>query len=97
MIVCECIIKEQVKNCVTKKKKKKSAVYVCNEAQPYCTISWVCKLPRNWSSICQCHRLQIRLLCNLDNVFSILRFVIRACALACATEADNTEKKKNFL
>lgn len=60
----------------------------------YCTISRIRKLPRNWSSIGKCHRLQVSLLCNLDNLLSILAVIFRACALTCATETDNTTKRQ---
>lgn len=59
------------------------------------TISWVGKLPRNWSLFCQRHSLQVGLLRDLDNLLSILHIFLRACALTCATESNNAENKTN--
>lgn len=63
----------------------------------YCTISWIRELPRNRGSVCECHRLLISLLGDPDDLFSILAIVLRACALTCATEADNTAKRRKTL
>lgn len=58
------------------------------------TISWIGKLPGNWSLFCQCHSLQVCLLCNLDNLLSVLHIILRAGALTCATESNNAENKR---
>lgn len=58
------------------------------------TISWICKLSRNRSSISKWSRLQISLLCNVDDLFSIFTFVIGACAFTGAAKTDDSEKQQ---
>lgn len=59
-----------------------------------CTIGWICKLSRNWSSICKWSRLQISLLCRLDDLLSIFTFILGARAFTGTTKTDDPEKQQ---
>lgn len=69
-------------------------LYVSN-ASGHSTISWICKLSRNRSSISKWSRLQISLLCNVDNLFSIFPFVIGACAFTGAAKTHDSKRQQD--